>query len=301
MEKTKGHVLIVDDETVNCNVLASLLHDYKVVVAKGGDIAISRAKDDPPDLILLDVVMPGMSGYEVCRQLKEDELTRNIPIIFVTVKGTMEEEAHGLELGAVDYISKPFSPAVVRARVANHIQLKQQHDLLQHLNITDSLTGISNRRHFEQTLYHSWQSACRSQSLISLLMIDIDHFKQYNDHHGHGAGDECLRKVAQTLAIQKERELDLVCRYGGEEFAVILPHTDLPGAEKIAERMLLAVKELEIPHPKSNTADIVTVSIGGACTQADKRGTVDQLKQMADDELYRAKDKGRNQYRAGYY
>lgn len=301
MDKVKGHVLVVDDEKVNCNVLVSLLDDYKVIVAKNGEQALERAYANPPDIILLDVVMPGMNGYEVCEKLKQDKRTASVPVIFVTVKATIDEEAQGLKMGAVDYISKPFSPAIVQARVANHIQLKQQRDLLESLNITDCLTGISNRRHFDQSLSNNWQASCRTDSLISLLMIDIDHFKEYNDSNGHHAGDACLTKVAKALDGQKERELDQVCRYGGEEFAVILPYTDLDGAKLIAERMLSAVRKLEIPHTGSSAAEIVTISIGAACTQAGKDHTLEQLIKQADEALYRAKSAGRNRLHSTSY
>lgn len=293
---SKGTVLVVDDETVNCDVLISLLNGYKVLVAKNGEQAIERSNSHPPDLILLDVVMPGISGYDVCKRLKEDENTASIPIIFVTMKSTIEEEAKGLQLGAVDYISKPFSPAIVQARVNNHMQLKRQRDLLESLNVTDSLTGISNRRHFDRALIQNWQSASRTKSDMALLMIDIDHFKQFNDHYGHQAGDECLSAIAKTLALQSERELDLICRYGGEEFAAILPHTDLHGAELIAGKLIAAVRELELPHEASPTSEVTTVSIGVACTQASPFSTCEKLVEKADELLYQAKRLGRNRF-----
>ena len=294
MDKVKGHVLVVDDEAVNCNVLVSLLSDYKVIVAKSGAKAIERARENPPDLILLDVVMPDMNGYEVCSQLKADEPTCNIPIIFVTVKSNIEEETQGLELGAVDYISKPFSPAIVQARVNNHIQLKQQRDMLEALNVTDSLTGIANRRLFDQALNQHWQASIRTFSPLALLMIDIDHFKQYNDHYGHQAGDDCLIQVAQTIDQQCDRDLDKACRYGGEEFAVILPYTDLMGGKKIAEKMLSAIRELQIPHAQSSSAEIVTVSIGLAVIEAGPNAELERLVETADQALYTAKKSGRN-------
>lgn len=294
MEVCKGTILVVDDEKANCNVLISLLEGYRVLVAKNGHQALERAENNAPDLILLDVVMPGMSGHEVCKALKSNKATHHIPVIFVTVKSTIEEETQGLELGAVDYISKPFSPSIVQARVANHIQLKKQRDLLESLNITDSLTGISNRRHFDQSLQSCWKAAMRSERCISLLMVDIDHFKQFNDHYGHAGGDSCLVKVAQTLAAQGDRDLDVVCRYGGEEFAVILPYTDHSGAEFIAERMLNAVRDLQIPHLASPSGDWVTVSIGMASMTPDTQMKAAALLEAADIALYSAKQGGRN-------
>lgn len=295
-EASKGTVLVVDDETINCDMLISLLRGYKVLVAKTGEQAIERANSHPPDLILLDVVMPGINGYEVCERLKADENTAAIPIIFVTMKSTIEEETKGLQLGAVDYISKPFSPAIVQARVHNHMQLKRQRDLLESLNITDSLTDISNRRHFDQMLVQSWRSASRTQSPMAVLMIDIDHFKQFNDHYGHLAGDECLTTIAQTLVTQTDRNLDLICRYGGEEFAAILPFTDLQGAELIACRLVEAIRALEIAHEASSTADVTTVSIGVACTQVSTNSSPEELVAKADESLYQAKGSGRNRF-----
>ncbi|WP_415906297.1 diguanylate cyclase domain-containing protein [Neptuniibacter sp. QD72_48] len=294
MDNVKGHVLVVDDEAVNCNVLVSLLDDYKVIVAKSGVKAISRARENPPDIILLDVVMPEMNGYEVCSILKADETTCHIPIIFITVKSTIEEETQGLQLGAVDYISKPFSPAIVQARVHNHIQLKKQRDMLEALNVTDSLTGIANRRHFDLAMNQYWQAACRTSSPVALLMIDIDHFKQYNDHYGHQLGDECLALVAQTLDRQCDRDLDQACRYGGEEFAVILPYTDKSGAVKVAERILRAIRALKIPHKGSDTAQMVTVSIGLSVKEAVPSLELESLIARADQALYAAKNGGRN-------
>ena len=224
----KGRVLIVDDEKINCIVLISLLEDYSTIIALNGEQAIQRAlSDQPPDLILLDVNMPGLDGYEVCRLLKQNEKTKNIAIIFITVKATEAEEAKGLNLGAVDYISKPFSPAIVLARVANHMELKRQRDLLEHLHITDALTGIANRRRFDLSLAHEWKRVVRMKGCISLIMIDIDFFKQFNDNYGHAAGDECLKEVAVALDKACEREIDLLARYGGEEFVAVLPGTDI--------------------------------------------------------------------------
>lgn len=296
MQQTKGTILVVDDEKANCDVLISLLSDYKVLVAKNGIQAIKRAQSHPPDLILLDVVMPGLNGYEVCQQLKSDPETADIPVIFVTMKSTIEEETQGLQFGAVDYISKPFSPAIVRVRVDNHIQLKQQRDLLESLNITDSLTGISNRRHFDRSLEQNWLAVSRAQREMAVLMIDIDHFKQYNDCYGHQAGDICLTRVAQALMLRSERELDLVCRYGGEEFSVILPYTDMNGAELVAEQLLDAVRLLEIPHENSSMSEIVTVSIGVACGKASLDRSVSALLEKADESLYQAKNEGRNRF-----
>lgn len=298
MTQANGRILIVDDEKVNCNVLVALLEDYQTVVAKNGLQALQRAQSSPqPDLILLDVVMPEMDGYEVCQLLKDDEKTKNIPIIFITVKATEEEEAKGLKMGAVDYISKPFSPAIVHARVHNHIELKRQRDLLEILHVTDGLTGIPNRRRFDKYLDHEWRIASRMGGEISLIMIDIDHFKQYNDTYGHGAGDDCLKIVAQTIEKVCEREVDLVARYGGEEFVVVLPGTGTEGALKVAEVMRDAIATLKIPHSSSKTASHVTISLGIASGTPSKGALVDTLAKNADTALYQAKETGRNKFK----
>lgn len=295
--KRNGKILIVDDEKVNCNVLVSLLDEYDTTVAKNGEQALDRALSTPePDLILLDVMMPEINGYEVCQRLKADDRTKNIPIIFITVKATEAEETKGLKLGAVDYISKPFSPAIVLARVSNHMELKRQRDLLEHLNITDALTGIPNRRRFDISLEHEWQAAVRMGGELSILMIDIDHFKPYNDIYGHAAGDDCLMKVAKRLDCVCGREIDLLTRYGGEEFAAILPGTDIKGAMTIAEAMRDAVSELNIPHEGSSTAEHVTISLGVSSGNKNNTNDAPSLLKQADEALYKVKENGRNNF-----
>lgn len=297
MYETHGQVLVIDDEKVNCNVLVALLDDYKVIVAKNGEQALKRARaNPPPDLILLDVVMPEMDGYEVCRSLKSDPLTQDIPIIFITVKATIEDEAEGLKMGAVDYISKPFSPAIVQARVANHMQLKKQRDILESLNVTDSLTNIANRRKFDRYMHHEWKTALRTSCPISLIIADIDNFKEYNDHYGHCAGDECLKAVAKALEEHADRDVDLVARYGGEEFGIVLPHTNLNGARYVADKMQAAIEALQIEHDYSTSgASIVTVSLGISTISAKADEGPKLLIERADKALYQAKKNGRNQ------
>jgi len=294
--ENKGRVLIVDDEKINCSVLISLLENYTTVIALNGEQAIQRAlSDKPPDLILLDVIMPGLDGYEVCRVLKENEKTKNIPIIFITVKATEAEEARGLNLGAVDYISKPFSPAIVLARVSNHMELKRQRDLLEHLYITDSLTGIANRRRFDLSLEHEWKRAARMKGCISLIMIDIDFFKQFNDIYGHAAGDDCLQKVAQALDKVCAREIDLVARYGGEEFVAVLPSTDIEGAMTVAKTMKDCIIALEIPHEGTSIGSCISISLGVSSNSNKGIEAPQILLKQADEALYKAKKNGRNQ------
>jgi len=295
-EDKKPLILIVDDTPTNIQVLAEALRvDYRVRVANSGKIAFDIiARFGAPDLILLDVMMPEMDGYEVCRRLKQAHETKDVPVIFVTAKSDVVDEEYGLRLGAVDYIAKPFHLAIVSARVANHINLKIKADLLESQAMLDGLTNIPNRRRFDETLEREWRRAQRSGAPLSLIMADIDFFKQYNDNYGHGVGDVCLKKVAATLAESTDRPSDLVARYGGEEFVALLPDTDAEGARLIAERMRGNVDAMQLLHEYSDVSGRVTISIGLACLVPKADETSDELLKLADQMLYRAKASGRN-------
>ena len=295
-EEKKPLILIVDDTPTYIQVLAEALRvDYRVRVANSGKVAFEIiAKLGAPDLILLDVMMPEMDGYEVCRHLKQLPETRNVPVIFVTAKTDVVDEEYGLRLGAVDYIAKPFHLAIVSARVQNHINLKLKSDLLESQAMLDGLTNIPNRRRFDETLENEWKRAQRSGVPLSLIMADIDYFKQYNDHYGHGVGDTCLKKVAVSLAASTERPSDLAARYGGEEFAIILPETDLEGARTIAEHFRSHVESMHIAHEYSEASGYVTVSVGLACLVPNTETTQTDLLKRADKMLYQAKETGRN-------
>ncbi|MBI5895974.1 MAG: diguanylate cyclase [Desulfobacterales bacterium] len=295
-------VLIVDDQPANLMVLSNLLkEDYRILVATNGPKALEiAAGDHPPVLMLLDIEMPAMDGYEVCRRLKAEHRTKGIAVVFVTARDSFEDEEKCFSLGAVDYISKPFHPAIVRARVRNHVNLKIKTDMLEKLSKQDGLTDIPNRRNFEESLAREWGRAMRSRQPLSLVMMDIDHFKRYNDCYGHGAGDGCLRRVARTLKKSLARPTDFVARYGGEEFVALLPDTDADGARHVAEQLRAAVEAAAIPHDLSNTAPVVTLSIGLAThSDDDIKINARQLQQFADQALYRAKQRGRNQVQAG--
>jgi len=220
-------LLVVDDQPINIQALYRIFApDHRVLMATSGAKALALCREDPPDLVLLDVEMPELDGYEVCARLKADEATRNIPVIFVTSHTDADEETKGLELGATDFIAKPVNPAVVRARVKTHLTLKAQSDLLRQMVFLDGLTGVANRRCFDERLDVEWRRAARSASPLALLMLDVDHFKRFNDCYGHQMGDECLRQVAAAIKGSLVRPGDVVARYGGEEFACILPATD---------------------------------------------------------------------------
>ena len=292
-------ILVVDDMPTNIDILAGLLDDrYKVKAARTGAKALEIVHSgNPPDLILLDVVMPGMSGYEVCEALKADPDTATIPVIFVTSLNDEEDEEKGLKLGAVDYITKPFRAAIVLARIENHLKLKSYQDLLRRQSNLDGLTGLPNRRAFDDLLGQEWRRGARLRSPLSLILLDIDHFKQYNDHYGHLAGDECLRLVGRDLA-SVGRSMDFVGRYGGEEFVCILPHTDSSGAQKVAERLQDKINELGITHEHSSAAEHVTISMGVATILPNLKVSPEQLILSADKMLYRAKDEGRNCFKS---
>jgi diguanylate cyclase (GGDEF)-like protein len=291
-------VLIVDDMAANITILANLLREeYRIKIAKEGAKALEICRsDEKPDLILLDVEMPGMDGYEVCKELKNDPATNNIPIIFVTAKNDAIDEAYGLNLGAVDYIAKPFHPTIVKIRVKNHVALKRKSDLLEELSMYDGLTHIPNRRYFDETYAKAFQECKRENIPMALLMIDVDHFKPYNDHYGHGQGDACLIKVAQSLNAALKRGGDFVARYGGEEFVVLLRNIDPSGSEAIAEKLLQAVRDLWILHEYSSASDYVTISIGVSYCDLWSDITPEGLLQRADAALYVAKESGRNRF-----
>jgi len=295
----RSRILIVDDERININILNALLKtDHKIIVATDGEQAIKAAAENQPDLILLDILLPGMDGHQVCRKLKSDPATRAIPIIFITAMGDAENETMGFALGAVDYIPKPFNNAVVKARVGVHLRLKRQNDMLENLASMDALTGVSNRRAYDQARAEEWRRCQREKLPISFLMIDIDQFKQYNDNYGHGAGDECLARIAKAINGCIHRPGDMLARYGGEEFAAIMSGTHSEGAMQMAQQFHAAVAELAISHEHSVVAPHVTISIGIATTTRTDEVTLEQLSQAADEMLYQAKESGRNTTRA---
>ena len=297
MQQEKNpRILIVDDEKMNLKVLAELLKDeYTPVLARSGEQALQHACSDfPPDLILLDVMMPQMGGYEVIKKLKDNDKTKNIPVIFVTALKSIEDEEHGFKLGAVDYIIKPFSPIIVKMRVRNHLRIVHQYKLLDQLAYLDGLTEISNRRRFEDVYKKEWARSTRNQTPFSLAMVDVDYFKQYNDHYGHAMGDITLRTIAKTLNSVLRRPADLIARYGGEEFVMLLPETDAAPAKCIADISLQAIVDLNIPHQFSNIADVVTISIGLATICIDDKTSSQTFLELADQNLYQAKQRGRN-------
>ncbi|NCC25364.1 MAG: diguanylate cyclase [Deltaproteobacteria bacterium] len=290
-------ILVVDDEPANIELIAKIFEDdCEVLFALDGEKATKIAGETVLDVILLDVMLPGMDGFEICSRLKASELTRDIPVIFITGSGDIEAETRGLELGAMDYIAKPINPPAVRMRVRNQIELKRAREQLARLATTDGLTGLANRRRFDEVLALEHARHSRSGVELGLIMLDIDHFKNFNDTYGHVRGDECLREVARAMASSLWRATDLAARYGGEEFACILPEARPPhGVRDVAERIRRAVENLNIPHGNSPTADHVTVSLGAIGICCRKTSGPSSLVARADEFLYRAKAQGRNQ------
>ena len=273
--------------------LEPLTHDIHEV--GDGVEALNLARAEPPDLVILDIEMPLIDGHEVCRKLKADAATCDIPVIFVTAQNDEAAETRGLNAGAVDFIAKPINPGIVRARVKTHLTLKAQSDLLRRWVYVDGLTGLHNRRHFDEQLTSEWGRAVRNNTALSVVLLDVDFFKRYNDRYGHLAGDDCLRRVAATVKASLKRPADLVARYGGEEFVCLLPHTDLNGALHVARHLGQLVFAQGIEHADSSAAPVVTVSLGVCSKREQATGTVGELLRQADAQLYAAKARGRHQ------
>lgn len=292
---SKPRLLVVDDQAANIQVLYQILsHDYQVLMATSGAQALALCASKQPDLVLLDLVMPEMDGYQVCQRLKADSITRDIPVIFITAQTDESAEEKGLDLGAVDFISKPINPRIVRARIKTHLMLKAQSDLLRSWAYLDGLTGVHNRRFFDERVNAEMGRAIRNQTALSLVMLDVDFFKRFNDHYGHQAGDDCLRRVAKTLKTSLMRSGDNIARYGGEEFVCLLPDTGFAGAMQLAETIRKDVFDLQIEHATSSVAPFVTVSLGIGCKPEKAHGSANSLINLADTQLYKAKEHGRH-------
>jgi diguanylate cyclase (GGDEF)-like protein len=290
----KNSLLIIDDEKMNLKVLTHILgSEYTIYTASSGASGIEKARDYKPDLILLDILMPDMDGYETLAELRNDEKTQNIPIIFITGLNSIEDEEKGLSLGTVDYISKPFGAMIVKLRVRNQIKIINQFRTIQHLSMIDQLTNLPNRRSFDERLRIEWNRATREQVPIGFLMIDVDKFKKYNDTYGHQQGDVVLKTVAKVFTQSIKRAGDFVARWGGEEFTVLLPNTVLDGALDLAESIRMNVENAPVPCI-DGSANKVTVSIGVSSMIPIQGSSVDALISNADAALYMAKDQGRN-------
>jgi len=312
-------ILIVDDSLKARMLIETMLRaqGYKdltsVDSARQAFLALSAgeppsAECDGFDLILMDFMMPEIDGIQACHQIKSDPRFLDVPIIMVTAEESTESLKEAFDAGAIDYVNKPVNRVELGARVKSALRLKHETDQrkarefellelteqLRKLSVVDGLTGIANRRNFDEELARIWRRAQREAAPVSLVLIDIDHFKKYNDHYGHLAGDDCLRRVAQALQHAVKRPFDLVARYGGEEFAVVLPDTGVVGAKRLAEKMRKAVERLDIAHAASTVSRRVTISSGLAAMAPEAAARPEILIAAADACLYEAKLAGRN-------
>ncbi|ELS02585.1 diguanylate cyclase (GGDEF) domain-containing protein [Xenococcus sp. PCC 7305] len=325
MEHKQDTILIVDHNPYALSHLTTTLNNkgYQTKKAFDGNKAVNFAYEAEPDLILLDLETPPINGYQVCSSLKDSDRTNKIPIIFVSDSHDRTDRVKAIEIGGVDYITKPFYLEEVIARIERQLEIQRLQKLLRQQNILlqkeierrikvetalreanqelhclatiDTLTGIANRRKFDYYLEKEWRRLARQQAPLSLILLDIDYFKRYNDSKGHQEGDLCLKKVASAIAKTVHRPADLVARYGGEEFAVILPHTDLDGAVYIGNKIKMAIQKLNIKHPLSDISDIVTTSQGISSAIPTADISAESLIYDADIALYDAKRQGRNQ------
>jgi len=300
MDDQTKKILVIDDNEVIRRLATTLLSkkDYIVGTAKNGPDGIVMAKTFTPKVILLDVMMPEMDGYEVCRRLKEDYKTKDIPIIMVTSKTEAVDKIKGLEIGAADYVAKPFDHGELLARVATQVKMKSLWDELQEKNRIledlikkDGLTNLFNHRYFQERIAEEFNRASRYEFPLTCILSDIDHFKNVNDTYGHQAGDVILKSLA-AIVMNMVRDVDIAARYGGEEFALILPHTPLENAYALAERIRLKVESSSFPF--NDTTISVTISLGLASLSDNNPSTHTELIRLADEALYAAKESGRN-------
>ncbi|MBP7338645.1 MAG: diguanylate cyclase [Niveispirillum sp.] len=293
-DSADARILIVDDDVGTIRLLAQVVRDLgDVRFATGGADALVAARAELPDLVLLDAEMEGMDGFQTCAALRVLPGMEAVPILFITSHRGVDVEIRALAAGAVDFITKPFHPHIVEARVRTHLALKQRTDALLRLATLDGLTGIANRRAFDGALLHETQRLAQGGTgSLSLVLVDVDHFKRFNDFYGHQAGDDCLRAVAAALSGGLRRNGEVAARFGGEEFAILLPGHDRSAALIAAERLRRAVTGLSLPHAARPDGDLVTISAGAATLTEPGEGTA--LIAAADQALYRAKANGRN-------
>lgn len=299
MRKNKSCViLIVDDNPDDLRLLGHLLKDLgNIIFATSAEAALHMASLRQPDLIISDLHLGQMNGIELCRTLKRNRETRDIALILVTADANEQTEISALESGAVDFITKPYHGQIVRARVKTHLNVLRHKNLLRLLADKDGLTEVYNRRYFENQSRIELKRHYRQQQPLTLALLDIDFFKNYNDAYGHLQGDICLREVAQSIYNCSRRPGEFVARYGGEEFAIVLPNTNTHNAKKYGHWICEQILSLAIPHGNSETVPFITVSVGLATVVPSSRTTLENLITTADSALYLAKESGRNQYK----
>ena len=287
-------ILVIDDSAVQAEYLRSILkEEYDVTVCNTAKEGLLAAKEGCFGLILLDIVMPDMDGFVLLQELKETDLTKHIPVIMLTSLSDVQYEERGLLMGAVDYVAKPFSPVIIRARVNSHIQLYHYQMEFKQQAMVDELTGVANRRRYEGESLAKWREAIRFGMPLSICMFDIDKFKLYNDTFGHPAGDQVISAVAKTASSYFQRSMDLFARYGGEEFIAVFVGSDGHNAFEFLKKIRQAVEDLHIPHC-SPVSQWVTVSVGGVSLIPKVGDSYDTYLKLADTMLYDAKRLGRN-------
>jgi diguanylate cyclase (GGDEF)-like protein len=288
-------ILIVDDEVSVLTMLNRVLSDeYDIITAKSGIEALRLAEEARPDLILLDMLLPDLDGYNVIVQLKSNTLTTGIPVIFITGIDSGADEEKSFLLGATDYIIKPLKPAPVQARIRYHLKIVNQLKALEGISLTDPLTGLPNKRSFEDRLEMEWRRAVREQKPISYLISDIDNFKTFNDTYTQERGDTFLRTVAGVFILWTKRPADHPARLGGEEFGVLLPDTDEKAALTIAEGIRQDVEVLRIPVKDGEKNKPVTISIGACSNIPQRDDPIIDFVTRANGALYESKKAGRN-------
>lgn len=288
-------VLVVEDDPISAIISTQALSDnYVTHHVSNGQGAVDFCKSTPPDLVLMDINMPGISGLEACSILKNNVITKDIPVVFITGASDPQSEDECWDAGCVDFITKPFSVKTLRHRVNAHVSVKILTDELKRLANYDALTNINNRRFFDDYLLEQSKLAARNKTPLGLLLIDLDYFKQYNDTYGHLKGDECLKILAGALTEIATRPTDCAARYGGEEFVIVLPNTDAKGIQHVAEHLIKVIHTLNLAHSGSPFKK-VTVSIGGAVVE---QGSIDTQKviEQSDKNLYVAKQNGRDRF-----
>lgn len=300
MESKKPLILIVDDIIENIKVVGDILRDagYSIAVADSGAEALSTIVNIKPDMILLDIQMPEMDGYEVCRRVKSEEVSAGIPVVFLTAKSDIDEIVKGFDVGGVDYITKPFNSRELLARVKTHLELKFYREKIEQMSLHDEITKVPNKRFFNKFFELEWRRAVREKTEMSVIFIDIDYFKNYNDTYGHLQGDKCLALIAGAIQKCAERAGDFMARFGGEEFICILPNTSREGAMTVAKEMKQSVIDLKMEHRTSTVYPYVTISIGIITCYPHNEISMDKILIEADNALYSAKKNGRNRIEA---
>jgi diguanylate cyclase (GGDEF)-like protein len=296
----KCRILVIDDEKTNLLILYKILSpDYMIFTAKSGSEGLRQAASERPDIILLDIIMPDMSGFDVLKVLKSDPELKDIPVIIITGLDNESDEEKGFLLGAVDYIFKPFKNTIVMARVKTHIQIVQYIKMIEQLNRADPLTGIPNRRCFDERIAVEWKRAARGNMPVSFMMIDVDKFKDYNDTYGHPQGDALLKAISEIFVSTARRPPDMAVRLGGEEFGILLPETPEKAACMIAEEVRSRVEAARIPLADGSAFTSTTISIGVTTQIPDEESVLEDFIARADANLYIAKNAGRNRICSG--